>query len=460
MQANEERALRLGRERIGKLLYQFALPAIAAMIASSLYNIIDGIFIGHLGAYAIAGVGITAPFMNLAAAFGALVGVGASVLCSIYLGEKNYDKARQTLCNVIILNLIIGLSVTVLGLIFLDPILMFFGASEQTLPAARQYMKVILIGNVFAHSYLGMNSIFRVSGYPTTAMNITFVSVVINIILAPIFIFVFDLGVAGAAWATVSAQIICCLIQIYLFLRRDRVVYIEKDKFKLDKNIIKRSFAIGSPNFATNAAGCFVVVLQNFALLKYGGDLYVGAFSIINRVAFLFFMIILGFSQGMQPIVAYNFGAKNYNRIWNAFYLTAKCALITSLCGCLVCEIFPYTISRLFISGNTDLDIKMVNITVDGFHKNMSMFWQIGFQIIGTNFFAAMAQPKKSLFLSLTRQVIFLIPLLIILPPRIGYNGVWFAAPIADTIATFTTLALIIREYRLHKSNGFFTPLQ
>ncbi|MCF0210180.1 MAG: MATE family efflux transporter, partial [Bacteroidales bacterium] len=391
MQANEERALRLGREKIGRLLTQFALPAIAAMIASSLYNIIDGIFIGHLGAYAIAGVGITAPFMNLAAAFGALVGVGASVLCSIFLGEKNYAKARQTLCNVIILNLIIGAVVTIVGLIFIDPILMFFGASEQTLPAARSYMKVILIGNVFAHSFLGMNSIFRVSGYPVTAMYITFVSVVINLILAPLFIYVFDMGVAGAAWATVISEILCCLVQLYLFLRRDRVVYIEKDKFKLDKTIVARSFSIGSPNFATNAAACFVVVLQNYALLKYGGDLYVGAFSIINRLIFLFVMVILGFSQGMQPIVAYNFGAKNYSRMWSAFYLTTKCALVTSLVGCLICELMPYPIARLFISGNSALDMQMVEITVDGFRKYTMMFWLVGFQIIGTNFFAAMA---------------------------------------------------------------------
>ncbi|MBQ0112913.1 MAG: MATE family efflux transporter [Bacteroidales bacterium] len=450
MQANEEKALRLGREKIGKLLYQFSLPAIAAMIASSLYNIVDGIFIGNMNDYAISGVGLTAPFMNLAAAFGALIGVGASVLCSIFLGEKNYEKARQTLCNVIILNLIIGIAVTIIGLIFLDPILMFFGASENTLPYAREYMKVILYGNVFAHSYLGMNSIFRVSGYPNTAMYITFVSVLINIILAPIFIFVLDWGVAGAAWATVSAQIICCLVQLYLFMRRDRVVYIEKDKFRLDKQIVARSFAIGSPNFAQNAAACFVVVLQNFALLKYGGDLYIGAFSIINRIIFLFIMVIIGFSQGMQPIVAYNFGAKNYDRMWNAFFLTAKCALVTSLVGCLIGEVFPRAITSIFVAGESN----MIEITVDGFHKNMAMFWQVGFQIIGTNFFAAMAQPKKSMFLSLTRQVIFLIPLLIFLPPMMGYDGVWFATPIADTIATFTTLTLIIREYRLHKKQN------
>ena len=450
---NEERALLLGREKIGKLLWKFALPAIAAMIASSMYNIVDGIFIGHLGAYNIAGVGLTGPFMNLASAFGALVGVGASVLCSIYLGEKNYDQARVVLSNVIILTLVLGIAFTVDGLIFLDPILIFFGASENTLPAAREYMRVILIGNVFAHMYLGLNSVLRVSGYPVTAMNMTFVSVVINIILAPLFIFVFHMEVAGAAWATVIAQTVCCLVLFYLFLRRDRVVYLEKDKFYLDKHIIKRSFSIGSPNFFTNAAGCFIVILQNYNLLKYGSDLHVGAFSIVNRIAFMFFMIVLGFSQGMQPIVAYNFGAKNYARMWKTFRLTIICALSVSLAGFLICETFPYYLTRLFAGENSALDKSLIEITVDAFHKNMFMFWIIGFQVIGTNFFASMNQPKKALFLSLTRQVIFLIPILLILPPIIGVDGVWFAAPSADFLACICTLFLIIREYRLQKTN-------
>lgn len=448
---NEERALLLGREKISKLLWKFALPSIAAMVVSSLYNIVDGIFIGHLGAYAISGVGLTGPFMNLAGAFGSLVGVGGSVFCSIYLGEKNYDKARLVLSNVVILNSILGILFTIFGLIFLDPILIFFGASSNTLPYAHSYMEVILIGNVFSHIYLGLNSILRVSGYPVTAMNITFVSVIINIILAPIFIFGFSMGVEGAAWATVIAETICCLIVVYLFLRRDRVVYLEKKNFHLDTNIIKNSFSIGSPNFFTNAAGCFVVVLQNYNLLKYGGDLYVGAFSIINRIAFLFFMIILGFSQGMQPIVAYNFGAKKYERMWKAFRLTVMCALGVSILGSLICELFPYSLTHIFANGNSGLNAELVKITVEGFRKNMCAFSVVGFQVIGTNFFASMNQPKKALFLSLTRQCIFLIPLLIILCPIIGVNGVWFAAPIADTTAAMVTLFLIIRERRLQR---------
>lgn len=454
MDQHEQNATRLGSERVSTLLWKFSLPAIAAMAASSLYNVIAGIFIGHLGAYSISGVGLTVPFMNLAAAFGALVGVGASVLCSISLGEKNYPKARQVLANLVILNLIMGILMTVVGLVWLDPILIFFGASENTLEPAREYMQVILAGNVFAHMYLGLNAVLRVSGYPIVAMNLTFVSVGINIILAPIFIFLLDMGVRGAALATVIAQIICCVISMAIFMRKDRLVYFERDKFHLDKQIILRSFSIGSPNFFTNACGCFIVVMQNSNFLKYGGDLYVGAFSIINRIVFLFFMIALGFSQGMQPIVAYNFGAKKYDRMWQAFYLTVVCAFVVLLAGTLAGEVFPREMTSLFVDGDSELDHELIDITVDGFRKIVCCLWIIAVQVIGSNFFASMNQPGKSLFLSLTRQLIFIVPLLILLPPRIGVDGVWWTSPISDVAAAVCAAILLILERNRQKREG------
>lgn len=450
---NAERALELGRERISKLIWKFSLPAIAAMVASSLYNIVAGIFIGRLGAYNIAGVGLTAPFMNLAAAFGSLVGVGASVLCSISLGEKKYDKARRVLGNLIVLNLIMGVAFSIVGLIYLDPILIFFGASENTLEPAREYMQIILYGNVFAHMYLGLNSVLRVSGYPVTAMNMTFLSVLINIVLAPIFIYVFEWGVRGAAWATVVAQIVCCSVVIAIFFKRDKPVYIERDKLAPDWRVIRQSFAIGSPNFFTNAAACFIVVLENYNLLKYGGDLYVGAFSIINRVIFFFFMIALGFSQGMQPIVAYNYGAKQYHRMWKAFKMTLICASCVLMVGFLVGEIFSEPITRLFVDGSSLLDQELVRITSEGFRIVMMCFWIIAIQVIGSNFFASMNQPGKSLFLSLTRQVLFIIPLLLILPPILGVNGVWLTIPISDALAAICAMVLLICEWRKQKSS-------
>ena len=457
MPQNEEDALILGREKISKLLWKFALPAIAAMVASSLYNIIAGIFIASLDPYAISGVGLTNPIMNLAAAFGSLVGVGASVVCSISLGEKNYEKARQVLANLVILNLVIGLIVTVFGLVFLDPILVFFGASPNTLPYAREYMQIILAGNVFAHMFLGLNAVLRVSGYPITAMNLTLLSVGINLALAPNFIFTMGMGVRGAALATVIAQIVCCIAIIYLFCNKRRTVYLERNKFHLKPEIIKRSFAIGSPNFVTNAAACFVVMLQNTKLLEYGGDLYIGAMSIVNRIVFLFFMIALGFSHGMQPIVAYNFGAKQYHRMWGAFSLTIKCALCATITASIVCELFPTQLVSLFVSGEEESAVELANITVDSFRYVMPAFWIIAFQVIGSNFFASMNQPHKSLFLSLTRQVILMVPLLFILPSYFGVYGVWVTSPITDVIAAVLAIVLLIHEKRKQNRTGLST---
>ncbi len=454
MDLNEEKALQLGRENISQLLWKFSLPAIAAMVASSLYNIVAGIFIGHLGAYNIAGVGLTAPFMNLAAALGSLVGVGGSVLCSISLGEKNYDKARRVLGNVVILNLIIGILFTIVGLIYLDPILMFFGASENTLGPAHQYMEIILLGNVFAHSYLGLNAVLRTSGSPIAAMNITFLSVGINIVLAPIFIFALDMGVRGAALATVVAQFLCCAAVFWLFSRRTRPVYFERRQFHLDGQIVKRAFQIGSPNFFTNAAACFIVILQNYNFLKYGGDLYVGAFSIIMRMGFFFFMIALGFSQGMQPIVAYNFGAKQYDRMWKAFKMTLICAFFVTVIGTFCSEIFPREMTALFVEGSSELDQQLIEITTDGFRKFNMFFWIIAIQVIGSNFFASMDQPGKSLFLALTRQVIFIIPMLLVLPMFIGVDGVWYTTPVSDAAAALCATYLVIREYYHQKGQG------
>lgn len=452
---HDEKALRLGREKVSTLLWQFSLPAIAAMVASSLYNIVAGIFIGHLGTDAIAGVGLCAPFMNLAAALGSLIGVGGSVLCSISLGEKNYPKARKILANVVILNVVIGLLFTVFGLIYLDPILKFFSASANTLGPARDYMRIILIGNVFAHLYLGLNSVLRISGSPVAAMNITFLSVVVNFIFAPIFIYLFEWGVTGAALATVVAELFCCITVCIIFSRKTRPVYFERDKFRLDWPIVKRAFQIGSPNFFTNAAACVIVIMQNSNLKYYGdiigqdmGDLYIGAFSIVTRIGFFFFMIVLGFSQGMQPIVAYNYGAKQYDRMWQAFKLTFICALTITIFGTLCSELIPAGMASIFVNGESVKDQQLIEITADAFRKYNSFFWIIAVQVIGSNFFASMNQPGKSLFLALTRQVIFIIPLLLILPQFWGVDGVWFTAPISDLAAALCAILLLTMEYK------------
>ncbi len=299
----------LGTEPIGKLLTKFAIPSIIAMTASSLYNMTDSIFIGHgVGPLGIAGLALTFPLMNLAAAFGSLVGVGASTLVSVKLGQKDYDGANHVLGNVFTLNLIMGIAFSVVFLILLKPILYFFGASEQTLPYAKEYMEVILCGNVITHMYLGLNAVLRSSGFPQMAMSATLLSVVINCVLNPLFIFVLGWGIKGAAWATVLSQGISLSGQLIHFARPSQLLHFRKGIYRLRGEIVRGIFSIGMSPFLMNMCSCLVVLLINLGLKEHGGDMAIGAYGIVNRISFLFVMIIMGFNQGMQPIAGYNFG--------------------------------------------------------------------------------------------------------------------------------------------------------
>lgn len=301
----------LGTEPIGKLLTKFAIPSIIAMTASSLYNMTDSIFIGHgVGPLGIAGLALTFPLMNLAAAFGSLVGVGASTLVSVKLGQKDYDGANHVLGNVFTLNLIMGIAFSVVFLILLKPILYFFGASEQTLPYAKEYMEVILCGNVITHMYLGLNAVLRSSGFPQMAMSATLLSVVINCVLNPLFIFVLGWGIKGAAWATVLSQGISLSGQLIHFARPSQLLHFRKGIYRLRGEIVRGIFSIGMSPFLMNMCSCLVVLLINLGLKEHGGDMAIGAYGIVNRISFLFVMIIMGFNQGMQPIAGYNFGAR------------------------------------------------------------------------------------------------------------------------------------------------------
>jgi putative efflux protein, MATE family len=447
---SEDRALLLGREKTGKLLRQYAMPAIVAMIASSLYNIVDSIFIGQkLGALAISGLALTFPFMNLAAAFGTLVGVGASTLVSIRLGQKDYCSARMVLGNVVLLNIIFGLSFSLLTLPFLTHILYLFGGSEATIEYARSFMAIILVGNVFTHLYFGLNAMLRASGHPQKAMYVTIFSVFINIVLDALFILVFGWGIAGAAWATVIAQFSALLWLVTIFLKRNKVLYFTKEIFRLKKKIVVDALSIGLSPFLMNTAACFVVILINSSLQKYGGDLAIGAYGIINRVAFVFVMIVLGLTQGMQPIVGYNYGAKLYPRVLEVLKTGIKVGVIVMTIAFILVEIFPGSISRAFTSDET-----LIKIAVKGFRIVFCFFPIIGFQMVSSNFFQSIGQAKKSIFLSLTRQVIVLIPLLFILPHFLGIEGVWISMPISDLVATIITSVLIIKQVKYFKSLG------
>lgn len=434
----------LGTEPIGKLLTQYAIPAIIAMTASSLYNMADSIFIGHgVGPLGIAGLALTFPLMNLAAAFGSLVGVGASTLVSVKLGQKDYDGANNVLGNVFMLNLIMGIAFSVVFLAFLDPVLYFFGASDQTISYARDYMKIILYGNVITHMYLGLNSVLRSSGYPKMAMFATLLSVVVNCLLNPLFIFVLDWGIKGAAWATVFSQLLSLIGQLIHFARPSQLLHFHKGIYKLHKELVEGIISIGMSPFLMNLCSCLIVLLINWGLKEHGGDMAIGAYGIVNRIVFLFAMIIMGFNQGMQPIAGYNFGARQYHRVIDVTKLTTLWGVGVATTGFLICHLFPE-----FIVGFFTTDEELTSAAVYGLHIVFAVFPIVGFQMVSTNFFLSVGLSRTAIFLSLTRQMLFLVPCLIVLPRIWGTFGVWVSIPIADLTATIVTAIVLIRQFR------------
>lgn len=441
----KESTSNLGVEKIGKLLLQYSVPAIVATAAASIYNIIDRIFIGQgVGALAISGLAITFPLMNITAAFGAMVGVGASSMVSIRLGQNNKQSATQILGNALMLNVILGIAVSIITLIFLDPILFALGASDNTLSYAKEFMEIILLGNVFCQVYLGLNSIMRASGYPTKAMITSLVTVVINAILAPLFIFVFKWGIRGAALATVCAQIAGSLLVILHFTRKNSFLRFLPGCLKLKIEIIKDIISIGMSNFLMLIAGSAVISIINLSLSKYGGDYAVGAYGIINSIGNLGVMIVIGFNQGMQPIVGYNYGACNIARVIRAFRLTILFATCVTSCLFLLAEIFPSAIASAFTTDN-----KLIELTTIGMRLNLLMFSIVGFQMVTSNFFQSIGKAKISIFLSVSRQVLFLIPALLILPHFLGLNGVWLGSPTADI--TSSILTFIVLKWQIKK---------
>lgn len=434
----------LGTERVSVLLRKYAVPAIIAMTASSLYNIVDSIFIGQgVGPYAISGFAITFPFMNLAAAFGSLIGVGASTLSSVLLGQRDYDNARKVLGNVVVLNFIIGGLFTILSLTFLDPILYFFGASDNTITYAKEYMVIILAGNIVTHMYLGLNALLRSSGHPNQAMSATMLTVVLNCILDPIFIFVFDMGIAGAAWATVLSQMVALIWLLRIFSNKEELIHFQRGIFRLQKKIVMDSLAIGLAPFLMNSVSCFVVIFINRQLLKYGGDLSVGAYGIVNRYVFLFMMIVMGFTQGMQPIAGYNYGARQYDRVKEVLMRTIKWAMLIMTTSFVVGQLIPRTVVSAFTS-----DPDLIEKAAQGVRIIVLAFPVIGINLVTSNFFQSIGKPKRSIFLSLSRQLIFLTPLLYILPIFMGEKGVWWSFAISDIISTVVACLLLYQFFK------------
>ena len=444
---NKSATLELGTKPVGSLLMQYAIPAIVAMVASSLYNMVDSIFIGQgVGPMAISGLAITFPFMNLSGAIGACIGVGASTYLSVKLGQKDYSMAQRILGNSVILKIITGIIFGAICLLFLDPILRFFGASDNTLPYAHEYMVVILLGNVFTHLYFGMNALLRAASKPKQAMYATIFTVVLNTALDPIFIYTLNMGIRGAALATILSQITALCWQIKQFSNPHELLHFKRGIYKLDWSIIKNILAIGVSPLAMNTCSCIIVIFINTALVKYGGDLAVGAYGIANRIGFLFFMIVMGINQGMQPIAGYNYGAMHFDRMLKVLKLSMISATAIMAVGWLVGELMPYPCARLFTT-----DAELIEQAVKGIRLNMIAFPLIGSQAVITNFFQSIGKAKISIFLSLSRQMIFLLPLLVALPPMLGVNGVWYALPTSDTVAFIVTWIIMIRYMRKFK---------
>jgi putative MATE family efflux protein len=444
MNDNKRATLELGTKPVGRLLWQYAAPAIVAMVASSLYNIVDSIFIGQgVGALAISGLAITFPFMNLSAAVGACIGVGASTYLSVKLGQKDYSMAQRILGTSLVLKIVTGIIFGALGILFLDPILYFFGATENTISYARDYMLVILLGNVFTHLYFGMNALLRATAKPRQAMYATLFTVALNTVLDPLFIYTFRMGIQGAALATILAQFIAMCWQLWLFSNPKELIHFRRGIYGLDKTIIRNILAIGISPFSMNACACIIVIIINTALVRHGGDLAVGAYGIANRIGFLFFMIVMGINQGMQPIAGYNYGARQWDRMLHVLKLSMIFATLVMAIGWLVGELLPYPCARLFTR-----DEELIAIAARGIRINMLVFPMIGSQAVITNFFQSIGKAKISIFLSLSRQMIFLLPLLIILPPIMGVDGVWVALPASDTVAFIVTWIIMIRYMR------------
>ncbi len=439
------RFLELGVKNTGKLLLQYSWPAIVAMVATSLYNMVDSIFIGHgVGALAISGLAVSFPMMNLSTAFGSLVGSGAATLISINLGQKNYEKALKVFGNVIFLNLIIGISFTLVFLAFLEPILYFFGASSATIGYASEYMRIILLGNVVTHMYYGLNAILRSAGHPRLAMNATIAAVIINAILDPIFIFGMGMGIKGAAIATVIAQVVALTFQIWKFSNKGELLHFRRGIYKLKKSIITDIFSIGLSPFLMNLAACLVVILINFGLKNHGGDLAIGAYGIINRFAFLFIMVVVGINQGMQPIVGYNYGAKLNDRVLDVLKKTIIFATLITTAGFIMGQLFPRAVVSLFTP-----DEELIRIASEGLRIVVLFFPIIGFQMVSGIFFQSIGKVNKAIFMSLTRQVLFLVPLLLIFPNVFGTKGVWWSMATADFSSSIVASILIIGQIRI-----------
>ena len=445
--ANKRATLELGTRPVGRLLFQYAMPAIVAMTASSFYNIIDRAFIGHdVGPMGISGLAITFPFMNLSGAFGAAVGIGASTTISVKLGQKDYQTAEELLGNTVTLNLIVGFVFSIVCLVFLDPILRFFGASSQTLPYARSFMQVILAGNMVTHMYFGLNAVLRAASKPQQAMYATIFTVVMNIVLDVVFIRWWHWGIRGAALATVISQSMALIYQLKLFMNKRELLHLKRGIYRLKGNLVKNIVGIGISPFLMNVCACVVVIFMNNQFVRYGGDWAVGSYGIANAIGTMFLMFIMGLNQGMQPIAGYNYGSQQTDRLQRVLNLALVSAVCIMTVGWLIAMIIPHYCARIFTANET-----LVNMSARAIRIDMFFFPFVGFQMVITNFFQCIGKVKISIFLSLSRQLLFLLPLLYVLPMFYDIDGVWYSLPSSDLVASIIAgvmMVIFMREFK------------
>ena len=442
----------LGTEPIGKLLIKYSVPAIIGMMVNALYNVVDRMFIGNIpgvGPMAITGLGVTMPIMTIILAFGMLVGIGATTNISIKLGQGKREEAEHIVGNSITLALIIGIILTVVGTIFSDSILKVFGASESTLIYAKSYMSIILLGTIFSISAMVFNNIIRGDGNPKLSAIIMAAGCATNIVLDAVLIFGFNMGIQGAALATIASQGLTAIWGFSYYLKGKSNLKFKKSSLKLDMNIVKIIFAIGSAPFAMQLATSLVQVISNNALRTYGSDLAIGAMATISSIVMIFLMPSFGLVQGMQPIVGFNYGAKNYDRAIKTFKLSLLSSSVFFIVGALLIQFVPQVLVGMF-----NRDPQLMDITVNGLRKYSFALPIIGISIVGTNYIQSSGKAKIAMVLSLLRQVIILIPMILILPKFLGLNGVWFAQPTADIIASAITAIVLIKEIRSYKEDN------
>lgn len=440
-----DRSKQMGEEKIGKLLFKFSIPAIIGMLVNALYNIVDRIFVGNgVGALALSGISISFPIPLVIMAFGMLVGLGATSLISIKLGEKKREEAERIVGNSFVLLLGIALVIMLLSYLFLDGLLVKFGASAQVLPYARDYIKVLLLGTVFQNVGFGMNNFIRAEGNPKTAMQTMVLGAVLNTILNPIFIFGFHLGIIGSALATVLAQAVVAIWVFSYFLGSRAMLRLRIRHLKLDFPVVKGILSIGMSPFAMQLVASLITVMFNQSLGFYSGDLAIAAMGIINSIVMLIFMPVFGLNQGAQPIIGYNYGARHYDRVKTTLKLNVFWAMVIMVAGFLLTQIFPVPLMALFSRGDTEL----IGLGSEGLRLYLMMLPIIGFQVAAVNYFQATGQPRKSLFLSMSRQLIFLAPFILILPHFWGLAGIWLAGPASDLASSLLTAVWLVRDIR------------